>query len=605
LANNSAAELLEGLEGSELHFDSTIEPACGPQASTSTTAMIRGHYTQNENVDQMLGKDVSKCDDDAYTHSKKPRLVSDEKMDTEQCIVEDTEGVDVHAHSPEHSVASPPGPTASVKSNASNVSQHTSTSASTNAVPVEIQDILAQTENGCVVIVEGQTLRELFNSASSRSAKLEALTSVIRQLESLKERIAVEDDTSTKTDEEYSRRQQREAIKSVVGKEEVEEHASIQKMATGGGLDELFLRQQILLQHQQQQSQQQRLLAMANALQTGNQGFNFLMPQTNSYDLLNNPAMLMATNMAAMAAGNSHFFSQNLASLCGTKTSGHGTERSILSDSPLNLSKIKAERVSTPLAMFPQPTRNGTPENGGNESPNSSGKSTPRSSANGDCSSGSSNGAATLTTTVRLSAPKSPNHIKRPMNAFMVWARDERRKILKACPDMHNSNISKILGSRWKAMSNVEKQPYYEEQSRLSKLHMEQHPDYRYRPRPKRTCMVDGKKVRITEYKNIMKTRTQGPGGEGNSPNEDFELTEVATVRKPSSSVDDNCSLAQSPWSVEPLEVSIGPSPPASSANASSTVDLTHISNAALLVDLANHHYNQFQRNTQLLRSSE
>ena len=71
------------------------------------------------------------------------------------------------------------------------------------------------------------------------------------------------------------------------------------------------------------------------------------------------------------------------------------------------------------------------------------------------------------------------------MNAFMVFAHIQRKKIIEFQPDIHNAEISKNLGKKWKELVECEKNPYIQEAERLRLLHLKEYPDYKYQPRKK------------------------------------------------------------------------------------------------------------------------
>jgi hypothetical protein len=56
--------------------------------------------------------------------------------------------------------------------------------------------------------------------------------------------------------------------------------------------------------------------------------------------------------------------------------------------------------------------------------------------------------------------PKKP-HIKKPLNAFMLYMKEQRAHVIEECTLKESSAINKVLGQKWKELPRCEQDRYY------------------------------------------------------------------------------------------------------------------------------------------------
>ncbi|KAG8182469.1 hypothetical protein JTE90_020388 [Oedothorax gibbosus] len=101
---------------------------------------------------------------------------------------------------------------------------------------------------------------------------------------------------------------------------------------------------------------------------------------------------------------------------------------------------------------------------------------------------------------------KKKNHIKKPLNAFMLFMKEQRPRVVSECTLKESAAINQILGKKWHGLSREEQSKYYEMARSERQLHMQRYPGWTARD----NYAINAKKKK--------RKRDKSTEGDGNNP---------------------------------------------------------------------------------------
>ncbi|CAB1333966.1 unnamed protein product, partial [Coregonus sp. 'balchen'] len=88
---------------------------------------------------------------------------------------------------------------------------------------------------------------------------------------------------------------------------------------------------------------------------------------------------------------------------------------------------------------------------------------------------------------------REKDHIRRPMNAFMIFSKRHRALVHQRHPNQDNRTVSKILGEWWYALGPKEKQKYHDLAFQVKEAHFKAHPDWKWCNKDRKKSSSDGR----------------------------------------------------------------------------------------------------------------